>query len=184
MCWICDPVRETVKTVEHVFDVAQNDKVANTALTAAALAAGGYYGYQYLTAAEIGAGSGAAASAELVPLTAAAVSSTPVVPVIAGGAGAAASGGGFLSTAGAVLDTSAKVVGGLNALSIFSGGSRSSAKPILGSGTSVYNLAPQTQKAARAGDTSGIAVAGKESSLTVLASGLTVAAILYQFLWK
>jgi hypothetical protein len=94
------------------------------------------------------------------------------------------------------LEVAGKVAGGLNALSLVAskpapasqfGGSVKSIVPVYGNVVSPGAGAAQTAK------TSGIVTAGSsgtggtgkasDSTLTILASGLTVAAILYQF-WK
>lgn len=213
MCWICDPIGETSKTLAHVADVVQNDPTANAVVTAGALAAGAYFAAPLFassaaatTAAEIGATSAASGSAALVPLEAAASWSWGPVASVTAGAPAAASAAtgaglwGTLSTAGGYamkgLDVAGKVTGGLNALSLVAskpapasqfGGSVKSIVPVYGGVSAPGAGASQTTK------TSGIVTAGsigagesvkaKDSTLTILASGLTVAAILYQF-WK
>lgn len=201
MCWICDPIGETSKTLAHVADVVQNDPTANAVVTAAAIAAGAYYAAPLFTSSAAASG-----SAALVPLEAAAPWSWgPVASVTAGtpAAATAATGAGLwgtLETAGGYamkgLDVAGKVTGGLNALSLVAskpapasqfGGSVKSIVPVYGGVSAPGAGAAQNAK------TSGIVTAGsigagesdkaKDSTLTILASGLTVAAILYQF-WK
>ena len=150
------------------------------------------------------AASGAAA---LMPLETVSLAGWGPVASVTAGAPAAASAAtgaglwGTLQTAGGYamqgLEVAGKVAGGLNALSLVASkpvtanngfaGSVKSVVPVYGGVVSPGAGSPQTAKS------SGIVTAGsvgagqsgkaKDSTLTILASGLTVAAILYQF-WK
>ena len=171
---------------------------------AAILAAAYYGGSAFLnsgaatTAAEIGAS--ASSGAALVPLEAVAYTgSSAVASVTAGSAATAATGATLWQTAQSVgsgamsaLNTAGKVVGGLNALQLVSG--KSSGSGAAGSGLQ-YGVsagsvsagagtgAAQAAKAAgsTAAGAGGVSGPAKDSTLTILAAGLTVAAILYQF---
>ncbi len=97
MCWICDPIGETSKTLAHVADVVQNDPTANAVVTAAALAGGAYLaaplftGAAATTAAEIGATSAASGAAAMVPLETVSLAGWGPVASVTAGAPAAAS---------------------------------------------------------------------------------------------
>ena len=216
MCWICDPIGETSKTLNHIGDVIANDPIAQAAVLAAGVVATGPAGFGLwgsagaaTTAAEIGLTAGASSgAATLVPLEAVAVNSWgPVASVTAGtstatsaitGAeiwGAAKAAGGYAVDG---LNVAGKVAGGLNALSLVASkpananngfaGSVKSVVPQYGVSAVPGNGSAQTAKS------SGIVTAGsvgagesgkaKDSTLTMLASGLTIAAIVYQFWGK
>lgn len=178
----------------------------NPGVKEAAILAAAYYGGAYFlsageaaTAAEIGATASSGAAA-LVPLEAVApLGSSAVASVTAGSAATAATGATLWQTAQSVgsgalsaLNTAGKVMGGLNALQRVSGKSSgsgaagsglqysvSAGSVSAGAGTGAAQAAKATGGAAAgAGGVSGPA---KDSTLTILASGLTVAAILYQF---
>jgi hypothetical protein len=211
MCWICDPIGETSKTLNHIGDVIATDATAQAVVGAAAIAGAAYlsgglsFGTQAAatTAAEIGAtsaGSGAAtyfgtaayAGEGFTGLGAASAASSAITgaEVVAG----IQSAGNYAMQG---LNVAGKVVGGLNALSLVGGkpapasqfgGSVKSIVPVYGVPAGSGNGSAQTAKSA------GIVTAGsvgagesgkaKDSTLTMLASGLTIAAIVYQFWGK
>jgi hypothetical protein len=204
MCWICNPIGETIKTIEHVGRVIEKDPVAQVAvLGGLALATGGLSlgsTAAATTAAEIGA---VGASSGAASYFGTAAYSGAGFAGVGGGAAAASAATGSGLLAGAVtagqyalqgVEVAGKVVGGLNALSLVAskpapasqfGGSVKSIVPVYGGVVSPGAGSAQTAKSA------GVVTAGsigagesgkaKDSTLTILASGLTVAAILYQF---
>jgi len=205
MCWICDPIGETFKTVSHVVDVVSTDPLAQAAVAAGAVVATGPAGMGLwgnaaaaTTAAEIGAASAASGAAALVPLEATAINSWgAVAPVVAEAAPAA---GGSFSLASAAsagvsaLGTAGKIAGGLNALGLVGqrtagpdrfGGSIKSVVPVYGGGGGSMAASPRASQGVAAGAAGPVggaqAGAPRESSLTLWASGLTIIALIYQF---
>ena len=190
--------------------MVQNDPTANAITSAAAIAGAAYvtgglsFGTEAAatTAAEIGA-TGASSGAATYFGTAAYAGEGFAGVGAASTASSAITGADVLAGVKAVggyamqgLDVAGKVVGGLNALSLVA------SKPASASqfGSSVKSIVPvygdfsaPGAGAAQTAKTSGIVAAGsvgaggsgkaKDSTLTILASSLTVAAILYQF-WK
>lgn len=215
MCWICDPIGETSKTINHIGDVIATDPIAQAAVLAAGVVATGPAGFGLwgstgaaTTAAEIGLTAGASSgAAALVPLEAVAYTGSSAVASVTAGStaasaltgaeiwGAAKAAGGYAMDG---LNVAGKVAGGLNALSLVASkpananngfaGSVKSVVPVYGVPNVPGNGSAQTAKS------SGIVTAGsvgagesgkaKDSTLTMLASGLTIAAIVYQFWGK
>lgn len=207
MCWICDPIGETSKTISHWGDVVATDPLAQAAVIAAGVVATGPAGFGLwgsagaaTTAAEIGLTAGASSgAAALVPLEAVAsvTAGASTASAITGAEiwGAAKAAGGYAMDG---LNVAGKVAGGLNALSLVASKPANSNNGFAGS---VKSVVPQYGVSAVPGNgsaqtakSSGIVTAGsvgagesgkaKDSTLTMLASGLTIAAIVYQFWGK
>lgn len=190
-------------------DVASSDlgKVAIVAGTAYVTGGAtlGADGVAAVTTAEIGAASAASGAAVLVPMETTVLTGWgPVTEVIAGSAAPVASaitGAEVLSgikAAGTLaadgLGVVGKVAGGLNALSLVAGKPSVSTAPISGVKSVVpdYGVLPSqggstaqnTQDAVAAAPVAAGAVGAvktNDSTLTMIASGLTIAAIVYQF---
>jgi hypothetical protein len=183
MGFFADPVKSVSDTVSHIGDVIATDPTAQAAVGAAAIAGAAYLSGGLSLGAEA-ATTATGAEAVTIPAGASTVASVT--------AAAQAIGSGALAT----IDTGVKVLGGINAINTLSGnGAKSipSTPAFKPSGVSVVPSyaspstgglqAPPNQAGAVAGAAAAAlpAATSKDSTLTVLASGLTIAAILYQF---
>lgn len=173
-----------------------NNPGVKEAAAVAALVYGVPAGIEYFGFGSAGAaGAGAVGSNGLLALeTVAPLGSSTVASVTSGGF----SFGGLAQGAMSALNTGSKVIGGLNAVKSLTGGSAASARsgtavqPIYvnGGGSAGTLVYPSDAAAAGAKDASSAAsaasapVKAKDSTLTALASALTIAAIVFGFMKK
>lgn len=180
-----------------------NNPGVKEAAAVAAIAYGIPSGIEYFGLGSAGAAAGAAGAGEgLLALEAVApLGSSAVASVTAGGA-ATAGGltfGGLANGALSALNTGAQIVGGVNAIKSLSGGGAATARPnsvlqpvYVGGGGTADPLVYRQDAASAGGQNAGASpvvitapsTAAKDSTLTVLASGLTIAAIIYGFMKK